>query len=381
MMAHCSLSALEIPCNDDIYFCSLHAIVSAAMHFIYLCLSNLNCIKDMPVNKNAMTRYLALDKCFGNPGRRYFIDDLVEACKEALSDFGCKVSIRQVYDDIRFMESGQGWSIPLERQKFDKRTYYFYSEKGYSINSQGLNAAEIKQVHDTLAVLGRFKGIQNMDWIEELSTRLSVITGEAVDKTKKIVEFQENPYLKGLKLFKDVFNAIRNQRVVELEYQSFKRDLPITYFFHPYFLKEYNSRWFAIGKSEGFAQYSVFALDRICKITQTNRQADHDEYDFSEHFEDVIGVSVPGGCDPERICLQIHKSSWPYIETKPIHGSQKRWREGDEGDFTGIELSVHINYELIANILYRGSAIRVVSPESLRDRIKTEAEKMLGYYQ
>ncbi len=334
----------------------------------------------MPVNRNAMIRYLALDKCFGNPGRKYFIDDLVDACQEALSNFGCSISKRQVYDDIRYMESEQGWSVPLEKQKYDSRTYYFYREKGFSIKSQGLSEAEISQVHDTIAVLGRFKGIPGMDWIEEFATRLGVITGEAIDTTKKIVAFQENPYLKGLELFNHVFHAIRNQRVLELAYQSFKSDAPKTYLFHPYYMKEYNARWFAIGKSEGYVKFSVFALDRICRITETNRVADPVDYDFSEHFEDVVGVSVNVDYDPERIRLQVHKDSWPYIETKPLHGSQKRWREGDAGDFTGIELCVHINYELIANILYRGSAIRVVAPDSLRERIREEAEKMLGYY-
>ncbi|MDD3064027.1 MAG: WYL domain-containing protein, partial [Massilibacteroides sp.] len=38
----------------------------------------------MPTNKNAQIRYQALDKCLGNWARRYYIEDLIEACNEAL---------------------------------------------------------------------------------------------------------------------------------------------------------------------------------------------------------------------------------------------------------------------------------------------------------
>ena len=135
-----------------------------------------------------------------------------------------------------------------------------------------------------------------------------------------------------------------------------------------------------MGKSEGFDEFSIFALDRICKITETDSVSEKTNYDFSEHFDDIIGVTWNKDQNTEIILLKVHKSAWPYIETKPIHGSQKRWRDGDDEHFTGIQLEVQINYELLANILYRGSAIRVVEPQSLVERIREEAKKIMDYY-
>jgi hypothetical protein len=40
----------------------------------------------MAINKNATIRYQALNQCFRNPGRNYYIDDLVEACNNSLMD-------------------------------------------------------------------------------------------------------------------------------------------------------------------------------------------------------------------------------------------------------------------------------------------------------
>jgi type I restriction enzyme M protein len=47
----------------------------------------------MPVNKHALIRYHALDKCFGNRFRRYYIDDLIDAtafCVPASKSLGNK---------------------------------------------------------------------------------------------------------------------------------------------------------------------------------------------------------------------------------------------------------------------------------------------------
>lgn len=68
----------------------------------------------MATNKHATIRYHALDRCFSNWGRRYYIEDLIEACNAALNEFsGVEdgVKRRQIFDDITFMESEQGWSI------------------------------------------------------------------------------------------------------------------------------------------------------------------------------------------------------------------------------------------------------------------------------
>ena len=38
----------------------------------------------MATNKHAIIRYQTLDKCFRNPGRTYYIDDLIQACNDAI---------------------------------------------------------------------------------------------------------------------------------------------------------------------------------------------------------------------------------------------------------------------------------------------------------
>jgi len=81
----------------------------------------------MATNKNASIRYRVLDNCFRNVGRKYFINDLISECENVLLDIDPHsngISKRQIYDDIAFMESAEGWSIELERHNDGKKVYY-----------------------------------------------------------------------------------------------------------------------------------------------------------------------------------------------------------------------------------------------------------------
>ena len=107
----------------------------------------------MATNKHAIIRYQTLDKCFRNPGRRYFIGDLVEACSLAIYEYSGSeqgVKRRQVLEDIKFMESPQGWNIPLERLRDGRSVYFRYRNINYSINNEPLNDSEKNQLKEAL---------------------------------------------------------------------------------------------------------------------------------------------------------------------------------------------------------------------------------------
>lgn len=74
----------------------------------------------MGVNKNAQIRYKALDSCFSNTYKRFYINDLIEHCSQVLSNHYAKettVSRRQIIDDIDFMKSEAGFDALNESQK------------------------------------------------------------------------------------------------------------------------------------------------------------------------------------------------------------------------------------------------------------------------
>jgi predicted DNA-binding transcriptional regulator YafY len=335
----------------------------------------------MATNKHATIRYHALDQCFSNPGRKYYIEDLIEACNNALYEYTGTldgIKRRQIFDDIKFMESEQGWSIPLDKVREGKRVYYRYSDKNFSIKKQAINESEANQLKETLSILNRFKGMPQFDWMEEMLVRLES-TFNLKTTINPIIDFEQNPYLKGLNFFSELFNAIHYRKVLNVCYQSFKQENPIEICLHPYFLKQYNNRWFLFGLNETKNSISNLALDRIIEVNEVNKQFIENEIiDFEEYFDDVVGVTVIENLKPIKVVLQISKELFPYIASKPIHGSQKLKERNDEG--AKIELLLQLNYEFISLIFSYGEQVIVIEPDELRKTIKTKAEKVFKNY-
>ena len=335
----------------------------------------------MATNKHAMIRYQALDKCFRNPGRKYFMDNLVNACNDALYDYSggdASIKKRQVFEDIKFMESSQGWNIPLNKLKEGRKVYYRYDDLSFSINNQLLNEREELQLREALNTISRFKGMPQFTWIDELSAKLE--QGLKLGNRKDIIiEFEQNQFLKGLEHITPIYEAIQNKMTLEIRYQSFKQEESVQSSISPYFLKQYNNRWFLFGTSTGYENLTNLALDRILSTSfSTDDYIENTTIDFEEYFDDVIGVTVNN--DVQKIVLKLTDNLWPYIKNKPIHGSQKRIKKDEGKGYKVIQLFLTINYELKSLIFSHMDSIEVLEPIDLRKELRSIAKNIKTKY-
>ena len=323
----------------------------------------------MGINKNAYIRYSILDKCFSNRYRQCFIEDLLEAVNNELEYFNgpdSSIKKRQLFDDIKFMESESGWSIPLERIKAGRRTYYRYSDPNFSIKNQKITENEIDIINEAIIVLSRFRGLPQFEWINELSAKLK--SHFEFKDVPEIISFDHNEFLEGLEFLPSLYQSIINKTVLLIEYQAFHMKSPTTYVIHPYYLKQYNKRWFLLGlNSEDNLLYTI-PLDRIKKIDfQKEEYIENKIINFSEYFEDIIGVSRKPEDKPIKIKLSFNPKTAPYILTKPLHGSQKKLNYDEKGLIVQIE--VIPNFELKQLILSYGDSVEILTPESYKKEI------------
>ena len=334
----------------------------------------------MATNKNATIRYQTLNRCFRNPGRKYYIEDLVEACNDSLLDIdpsSTGIRKRQIFDDIKFMRDSQGFDAPIESFKDGKKVYYRYNVLSFSINNQPLNEKEAQQLKESLMTLSRFKGMPQFEWVDEIKARLE--TSFQLKSREKVIEFEENQYLTGREHLGILYDAIVNKQALDLQYQPFTREDSIQMILHPYFLKQYNNRWFLLARSGNAKNMTTIPLDRIKEIhTMKEEYLKNTEIDFEEYFEDVIGVTVPNAGIVEKVILKIDIQTWPYLKTKPIHGSQKVKEQTTE--FVIIELQLIPNFELESLIFSHAEKIEVLSPNSLRENIIKRIQKLNQKY-
>lgn len=302
------------------------------------------------------------------------MENLIEECNKAIYEFsGNDVGIkkRQLFEDFKFMESTQGWSIPLERIRDGHRVYYRYEDVSFSINNQPINEAEANQLKEALVTLSRFKGLPQFEWVSEITARID--SGLSLSKTdQNIIEFEQNNFLKGLEFITPIYNAILYTQPIEITYKSFKREEIQSFIIHPYFLKQYNNRWFVFGLNDLSIRVINLALDRVVKIEESKTvHKPNKEIDFDEFFEDVIGVSIDSNAKVQNIILSISNNVMPYIETKPLHGSQKTKQKLETHSIVSLDLIP--NYELESLLLSYGDGIEVIEPNELRSKI---AEKI-----
>lgn len=328
----------------------------------------------MSHNKNAEIRYRALDRCFRNTSRRFFIEDLRKACNDALyREIGDtkysdpdnpSISKKQIYDDIRYLINSPQFYAPIDKRKDGKEVYYFYSDPDYSINEKPLTEEELTKLESALQVFLSFKGLPQFEWIEDIVDKLKS-KYSVVESGKNAVCFDSNVDIAGLGFFNDLYGFIVNEQPISVEYEPFgQKSSPIV--IHPYFLKQYNNRWFVFGRSEMRGNVTVLALDRIKSISPKHIDYVPDTIieDIDEYLYDTIGVSGVSDLHPEDVRLKFSEKRFPYIVSKPLHPSMRINNTERE-----VSLKVIVNKELKSLILSFGSDVEVLAPQSLRDEI------------
>jgi predicted DNA-binding transcriptional regulator YafY len=334
----------------------------------------------MPINKLALVRYKTIDNCLQNRFRKWTLDDLVEACSDALYEYeGITkgISKRAIQLDLQNMRSEKlGYNAPIIVT--DKK-YYSYEDKNYSINNTPITQQDLETLNEVLNVLKQFTGFGYFQELNSMVTRLEDKLYKQKNKGKSYIDFEKNELLKGLKLIDPLHKSIINKKTIEIKYQSFKASQPQLIIFYPYLLKEFRNRWFLLGVNRKGKATLILALDRIEEFKELKSEKYvKPDFNVNTYFNDVIGVSKMPNQKPQKIVLKIVKEHAPYIITKPIHASQKVLKEEPDGTIFSIE--VIWNFELEREILGFGDLMKVLSPKRLSGKIQSRIKNAQAKY-
>ncbi|MFB9119978.1 helix-turn-helix transcriptional regulator [Bergeyella porcorum] len=325
----------------------------------------------MATNKNAQLRYKILDECFSNPYKKFFIEDLIEICSERISEhYGEEKSVsrRQVLEDMKFMESLDGYEAPIERIKDGRRVYYRYSDEEFSILKKTFNREELNAISEAIEIFSR---IQGLEWGETLQIKLkSAVTPNS--SNEKVIDFEENRFLKGLKFLNPLYQYIVNKNVLSIDYKPFKEDSQ-SFIISPYYLKQYNNRWFLLGKNHTENYLQVMALDRMVAVAILDEDFIENTIDFENYFEEIIGITNFETNRIEEVIIELSEHIIPYVDSKPLHSTQRI-----QGNI--LTLEVKLNYELESLILSFGEHFKVLSPQSLRNKIVDRLKHSVNQY-
>lgn len=335
----------------------------------------------MPVNRNALIRYRVIDSCLRNRYRTWSLEDLVDACSDALYEaegVDKGVSRRTVQADIETMRSGKlGYEAPIV--VVDKR-YYTYQDRSFSIHKIPLDAQDIHLLSEISGLLRQFKGLNHYAELAEMVSKVEDKLHAQRSRSSPVVDFEKNEHLKGLEWLEPLRQAIVARRCVVITYQSFKAMNAAEMPFSAYLLKEYRNRWFVLGRAhKRGAPLLNLALDRIRTIhDHHDTYRANEEIDLATYYSDVIGVTKTFAQRPTTVMFWVRADSVPYVQTKPLHPTQKVCREDADGVIFSIQ--VIMNFELERELIGFGDDLKVLRPGILQRRIRERLGRAHALY-
>ncbi|MCC9063606.1 helix-turn-helix transcriptional regulator [Flavobacterium piscisymbiosum] len=190
------------------------------------------------------------------------------------------------------------------------------------------------------------------------------------------VEFENKASISSIPNFKVILEAIHQALPISFGHYSFYHLKEENYILKPYFLKQYQNRWYVIGETE--KGYRTFGIDRLKDIIMGTKKFKQKTEEAIDKFRNVIGLNYVDH-KMEKIQLSFHISQKPYIVSLPLHHSQKEINTDNE-DTYDIELRIHPNFEFKQLVLKYGSLVRVIEPQWLAHEIKEELRRASENY-
>lgn len=334
----------------------------------------------MPANRNALLRYLVIDKCLRNRSRKWTWLDILEKVNEALEEDNPAtngIGKTTLFTDLKNIQII--YNLEIVSLKDGKTSYLQYANEDDSINHQPLSEKETKQLKAAIMVISRFKGLPQFEWIHEIVPNLESKLG-LIETEKEIISFESNFDYTGGKHIPALYNAILNKQVLKLSYQSFRSSFTSELEIHPQYLKQFNSRWFIMSFIDKWGDKpQINALDRIVEIEESKtKYRSIKDFDWEDYFADMIGVTRSEEKPVEVRFLILDELQASYINTKPLHQSQKKLKKVENGYETSIFVIPNIELEKL--ILSFGENVIILSPESLKEKLRSRIETLNQHY-
>ncbi|TDB67896.1 helix-turn-helix transcriptional regulator [Arundinibacter roseus] len=282
--------------------------------------------------------------------------------------------------------------LALMREEFQAPIQYCRRTKGFYYASQfdlmasvALNDRDVQTLETAVAALAQFKDLPlfaelrgTVDKIES-AVRFRVRPSPQAQR----IQFESVPYFQNIELIEPLLHCIVQQQVVEFDYQKHDQAQAERYDLHPYLIKEYRNRWYVLGHCPKRHSLRIFGLDRIVanSLQSTGAFFDEPDFDASQYFAYTLGIAVYDQ-QPEEVVLSMTPGHGRFFKSQPFFAFQPDDILMDTPKEFRIRFPrISINKELVMELVRWGNQIRVVSPESLRQKVVEYLQRALNQYE
>ena len=169
-----------------------------------------------------------------------------------------------------------------------------------------------------------------------------------------------------------IVDAMRESVALSMTYQSFGKPEPSTFEVEPYCVKLFEQRWYMLGKSEGYDELRLYALDRIKVLEPTERKFKlPKKFDAAKFFEDYYGIIIGDEeFDVGPVALKVDSWQSKYLRTLPLHHTQVEVERNEE--YSIFEYRLCPSFDFRQKILSMGATTEVLAPATLIAKVHKE---------
>lgn len=176
-----------------------------------------------------------------------------------------------------------------------------------------------------------------------------------------------------------LLDAMKENRVVTITHCGFNKTKRNTFSIEPYCVKLFENRWYVVAHNIQQDNLRIYGLDRIetLEITEDTFKIPKD-FSIQEYFSTCFGIVIDHDIKAEHIVIRVYHNHIPYMNSLPLHHSQKLLK--DYGEYADYELYLAPTYDFVMRLLHVGAMIEVISPASLRATMKSWISDMYEIY-
>jgi predicted DNA-binding transcriptional regulator YafY len=288
-----------------------------------------------------------------------------------------EVSSKTAQRDIEFMRDRL--NCPLVYDQTEKG--YYYEDDTFSLPSFYISSEELSALLITRNMLQGISASYIGDELSLLADKVSsilkrhVVGEEIIDDAVSIQQVAYVPPPEGV--FRAVLEGCLRRKRVEFSYCSPASGQETFRKVDPYHLFNYMGTWHLVGYCHLRRGLRDFNLARIKGISVlSDLFTPRDNFSFQRYFNSAFGLYKGEARSEVTIRFTPEKAKW--VKDQVWHREQKKKILPDGS----LELSFPVAdfSEVTMEILKHGSGVKVIRPESLRARIRQEAEKILSLY-
>lgn len=182
----------------------------------------------------------------------------------------------------------------------------------------------------------------------------------------------------GKQFLQTIIGAMKANHKLVLTYRKFKQE-PYDIVVEPYAIKVFKQRWYLVAKNYKRPEPTIYALDRVVDLQETSEHFDcPEDFDTELFFKDYYGVMCHTGDKAERIVIRAYPPLTNYLDTLPLHDSQKVLESTPE--HTDFELYLHPTFDFLQELFAQMHEVEVLEPLWLRKQMKGYLLKALERY-